>query len=983
MAEGRVGLGRASQGPAASAGCPLAAAGTCGRAAVELAETALRLRSRSSLELQVGEASPPLHNNLSFSRHLNKRSDPPRQLNYYMVLTCPLRFNHSRSRMMASGSARRWAVLALLVAAAHTASAQFDYADALQKSILFLEAQRSGPLPGPSSPRPQRMGWRGDSALTDGFAPPGMLDLVGGYYDSGDNVKFNFPMAFSITTLAYNVIEYRAQLQQAGQLDYALDAIRWGTDYLLKCHSAPTTLWGEVGEGQSDHSCWARPEQMKTPRTPYQINQTSPGTELAAETAAAMAAASIAFQSSDPTYATTLSAHAQQLFTFGDSFRGDYAQSISVVSGFYNSFSGYKDELLWAAAWLWWATGKDTYLQYCVDNAASFGGTTMSKVEFSWDDKMAGAQILLTKILLQNKAAPAFQSTLATYRLRAEDFVCAVMQAATTGQQVQRTPAGLIYVREWSNLQYAGSATMLITIYADYLAAAGQSLTCGTRSFSPGQILAFAKTQVDYVLGNNPLKLSYMVGFSSNYPTMVHHRGASTVSIFQDPEEFSCNDGFNKFYYSKANIYICLQTSIVTYTYHRLALRGSQVHYFRTIKTDSDGAHFRMQGPNPNVLIGSIIGGPDAKDGFVQSRQNFMQCEPSTYLNTVIVGPLAKINDGAVPSSPANFTLPSTIQPANPPPPPPSPPPSPPPGSGPLPPPSPPLPPPPPPSPSPPPFSPPPPFPPCSPPSPPDLSASPYIKTTLQPPPPPPPAPLAHNCKNPAHCPSLRSPPKKGGHHPPGVGHRVGHHPPGVGHHHRRLLAGPPVAASPVRQEPLPWRPLVTREEMARLPRVVVPAEVAAARAAMEEEEQPKTAKKQQNLLVLPCAAPPPPSPPPPVPVPPGAPPAPGSPAAGLGETGNAQVSVLTTTSGSWGASDGGTFTNYEVTVTNLGAQPITSIGITCTGFSPTGSWGITQAGTICMLPSYVFPLAPGTKFSFGYIQENTPALFQVSSVGL
>lgn len=38
-----------------------------------------------------------------------------------------------------------------------------QYVDALKKSILFFEGQRSGKLPAN-----QRMSWRGDSGLTDG-----------------------------------------------------------------------------------------------------------------------------------------------------------------------------------------------------------------------------------------------------------------------------------------------------------------------------------------------------------------------------------------------------------------------------------------------------------------------------------------------------------------------------------------------------------------------------------------------------------------------------------------------------------------------------------------------------------------------------------------------------------------------------------------------------------------------------------------------
>jgi endoglucanase len=48
--------------------------------------------------------------------------------------------------------------------------------------------------------------WRGSSGLLDGQLAG--VDLTGGYYDAGDNVKFGFPMAFSVTLLSWSVIEY-------------------------------------------------------------------------------------------------------------------------------------------------------------------------------------------------------------------------------------------------------------------------------------------------------------------------------------------------------------------------------------------------------------------------------------------------------------------------------------------------------------------------------------------------------------------------------------------------------------------------------------------------------------------------------------------------------------------------------------------------------------------------------------------------------
>ncbi|KAJ6701847.1 ENDOGLUCANASE [Salix koriyanagi] len=76
-----------------------------------------------------------------------------------------------------------------------------DYGQALSKSILFFEAQRSGYLP-----HDQRVTWRSNSGLNDGKASG--VDLVGGYYDAGDNVKFGLPMAFTVTMMSWSIIEY-------------------------------------------------------------------------------------------------------------------------------------------------------------------------------------------------------------------------------------------------------------------------------------------------------------------------------------------------------------------------------------------------------------------------------------------------------------------------------------------------------------------------------------------------------------------------------------------------------------------------------------------------------------------------------------------------------------------------------------------------------------------------------------------------------
>lgn len=65
------------------------------------------------------------------------------------------------------------------------------------------------------------------------------VDLVGGYYDAGDNVKYGLPLAFTVTTLAWSAATYCSELQAAGELENVYAAIRWGTDYLLKASVKP------------------------------------------------------------------------------------------------------------------------------------------------------------------------------------------------------------------------------------------------------------------------------------------------------------------------------------------------------------------------------------------------------------------------------------------------------------------------------------------------------------------------------------------------------------------------------------------------------------------------------------------------------------------------------------------------------------------------------------------------------------------------
>lgn len=146
-----------------------------------------------------------------------------------------------------------------------------------------------------------------------------------------------------------------------------------------------------MGDPEVDHNCWERPEAMTEKRPLVQVNMSFPGTEVAAETAAAMASVSMVFKKIDFTNSSMLLMHAQQLFILADTHRGSYSVSIPQVQKYYNS-TGYGDELLWAATWLYHATGKQFYLKYVTEQIGKEFASWGSPTWFSWDDKHAGTQ---------------------------------------------------------------------------------------------------------------------------------------------------------------------------------------------------------------------------------------------------------------------------------------------------------------------------------------------------------------------------------------------------------------------------------------------------------------------------------------------------------------------------------------------------------------------------------------------------------------
>jgi endoglucanase len=483
---------------------------------------------------------------------------------------------HSIRRLAAVTVLAGAAMLAPLVPVLPTlpaAAATHNYGEALQKSIWFYEAQAAG-----RKPAWNRVSWRGDSALGDGGDVG--RDLTGGWFDAGDHVKFGLPMAFSTTMLAWGAVDYRAAYSSSGQLTPLLNNLRWVNDYFIKAHPSANVLYGQVGNGGQDHAWWGPAEVLPMARPAYKIDASCGGTELAGETAAAMSASSMVFRQTDPAYANTLVSHARQLYTFADTVRRNYSECIPDAAGYYRSFSGYNDELVWGAIWLYRATGETAYLDKAESyyaNLSTEQQTTTKSYRWTtdWDDKAYGSYVLLARLTGKQRYIDDANRWLDYWTV------------GVNGQRVTYSPGGLAWLQQWGSLRYAANTSFMALLYSDFLSDA-------TRK---ARYHDFAVRQINYMLGDNPRRSSYVVGFGANPPLNPHHRTAhgSWSNNINDPVQ------------------------------------------------------------SRHVLYGALVGGPDAADNYTDNRGDFVKNEVATDYNAGFTSALVRLYSEFGGTPPANF----------------------------------------------------------------------------------------------------------------------------------------------------------------------------------------------------------------------------------------------------------------------------------------------------------------------------------------
>jgi endoglucanase len=152
-----------------------------------------------------------------------------------------------------------------------------------------------------------------------------------------------------------------------------------------------------------------------------------------------------------------------------------------------------------------------------------------------------------------------------------------------SSKDVTYTPKGLAFTDKWGSLRYAGNSIFLMQAYAKEL----------KDPKLKAQVDCLTLQQLNYMLGSTGQ--SFVVGFGETYPQQPHHRAASCPP---DKAEV-CNK--------------------------------------------EDGL---SPEPNPHILYGALVGGPDVEDIYDSSRGNYIQNEVTVDYNGGFTGALAAVLDG-------------------------------------------------------------------------------------------------------------------------------------------------------------------------------------------------------------------------------------------------------------------------------------------------------------------------------------------------
>ncbi len=371
----------------------------------------------------------------------------------------------------------------------------YDYNTALKYSIYFYDGNKCGK----NVAKENVFNWRKACHVKDGSDVK--CDLTGGFHDAGDHVKFGLTQAYAASVLGWSLYEYKEVFDTTGLTPKLLSTLKYFSDYLLKCHPKPEIFYYQVGSAPADHRDWFSPEYQRDPRpTQYFADPALPASDVCGMTAAALSLMYLNYKPVNQGYAKKCLKAAKEIYDLGKKYPG-----LSSSQNCYPSDS-YNDDLAWGAFWLYQIEKDPTYLsdieKYLTEPGPA-GDPLRDNWTMSWGNMYLPVTLKMAQLTGEAKYKEAMEFNLSFWQ-----------------NDLKTTPGGLKYRDVWGVVRYAAAESMLALLF--YEQTKDESLK------------TFAKSQLDYILGNNPAKLSYIVGFGPNYPKSLHHRALMAYQGYQN-----------------------------------------------------------------------------------------------------------------------------------------------------------------------------------------------------------------------------------------------------------------------------------------------------------------------------------------------------------------------------------------------------------------------------------------------------------------
>ena len=265
-------------------------------------------------------------------------------------------------------------------------------------------------------------------------------------------------------------------------------------------------LYVQCGKTKDDHSCWGRASEFynckrsPNPRPCYKVDKNNPGTDIAADTVAALASTALVFKYKDRAFFNKLTEKAKLLYTFAKDNRGRAQDSLKDEDDrIPNNENGYRDELAWAACWLYKATKESGYLNECKYHYRRLDSERdREPSRMDWGVKDRVITLLLSKL----------DASDSSYKSNLDEF------CKYNKEDRKRTPCGLIFHSGWATNRVSANTIFICLMFTHY------------HSDEAAKYTDFFRKQTDLFFGNRDRR-SYFIGYGNNPPRQPHHRSSS------------------------------------------------------------------------------------------------------------------------------------------------------------------------------------------------------------------------------------------------------------------------------------------------------------------------------------------------------------------------------------------------------------------------------------------------------------------------